>query len=103
MANRQAYAKLYKTKRWKELRRKHLAKHPYCQCPHHEGKYVEAEVVDHVIPHKGDTKLFYGGELQSLTKQCHDSMKQSQERGGAGFNKGCDINGWPIGESHWNE
>ena len=60
--------------------------------------------MDHVKPHHGDTRLFYDPRnLQSMTKQCHDKFKQSQEKGGNGFLQGCDINGWPISKDHhWN-
>jgi 5-methylcytosine-specific restriction protein A len=92
-----AYRAWYKTKRWLRLRQHQLAKHPYCQCPHHEGKHVLADVVDHKTPHKGDERLFWDDRnLASMTKQCHDSMKQSQERGGRGFAKGSDVNGMPL-------
>lgn len=87
----------YKSKRWQTLRREQLARHPYCQCPHHEGQKIPANVVDHRKPHKGDARLFWDRRnLQSMTKECHDSMKQSQERGGVGFSKGCDAQGWPL-------
>lgn len=80
-----------------------MSKHPYCQCPHHKGKAVLAEVVDHKIPHKGSGRLFYDKDnLQSMSKQCHDKYKQSQERGGRGFDAGCDENGQPLNqESQW--
>ena len=97
------YRKWYKTKRWQRLRKAHLSKHPYCQCPHHKNKRIEGNVVDHKIPHKGDTKLFWDKDnLQTLTKQCHDKFKQSEERGGRGFNQGCDVQGNPLNQlDHW--
>lgn len=93
------------------MRAAQLSKQPYCQCPHHEGKQVRADdpryggaVVDHKEPHRGDERLFWNGKLQSMTKQCHDSFKQSQERGGAGFLAGCDEDGIPLSnEHHWNK
>ena len=93
----------YSSKRWRRLRAEILAKQKYCQCPHHRGKCVEANVVDHIIPHKGDTKLFWDrSNLQVLTKECHDKYKQSQERGGAGFDMGCDAQGNPLNpDSDW--
>jgi 5-methylcytosine-specific restriction enzyme A len=93
----------YKSRRWKKLRLKHLKKEPYCQCPHHKGKMVEGNVVDHIKPHKGDTRLFWDeNNLQTLTKPCHDKFKQSEERGGRGFNQGCDVHGNPLNDlDHW--
>ena len=78
-----------------------LARRPWCQCPHHKGQKVPANVVDHIIPHRGDTRLFYdSSNLQSMTKRCHDSMKQSQEKGGHGFNVGSNVDGTPINPDH---
>ncbi len=101
------YHRLYRTKRWKELRAWKLRKDPYCQCPHHKGedKSAEADVVDHITKHEGELMLFWAKKnLRSMTKQCHDRFKQSQEKGGAGFLKGCDESGWPLSdEHHWNQ
>lgn len=102
-SGRQSWNSWYNSKRWRSLRESQLAKHPYCQCPHHANQYIKAEVVDHIIPHKGDTRLFYDKDnLQSLTKSCHDKFKQSEERGGRGFNQGCDERGNPLNQlDHW--
>lgn len=55
-------------------------------------------MVDHIKPHKGDRELFFDKRnLQSLTKRCHDKYKQSQDRGGKGFNQGSTETGEPIG------
>jgi hypothetical protein len=96
---KEQYAALYKTKQWKAMRARQLTKHPYCQCPHCEGKRIPANTVDHVDPHQGDTRKFYGGKLQSLTHSCHSKMKQSQERGGHGFDIGCNVNGEPLNKT----
>lgn len=95
------YKKLYKTGRWKRLRVQQLTRQPYCQCAHHAGQKVPAEVVDHKKPHKGDLRLFFNvANLQSMTKECHDRFKQSQERGGIGFDTGCDATGQPLNKEH---
>lgn len=58
---------------------------------------AKADVVDHIERHKGDRRLFFDRRnLQSMTKQCHDKFKQSEEKGGAGFSQGCDVNGNPL-------
>ena len=99
---RKATQRLYKTKRWQRLRARQLKLHPYCQCPHHKGQKVLANVVDHIKPHRGDPRLFWNpANLQSMTKHCHDKYKQSQERGGAGF-QGCNEQGDPLDpDHHW--
>jgi 5-methylcytosine-specific restriction enzyme A len=83
------------------MRQRQLWREPFCQCPHCVGKQVRAEVVDHKIPHRGDSTLFFDeNNLQSMTKAHHDSMKQSEERGGAGFLTGFDELGSPLNKAH---
>lgn len=105
VAAREAYQYLYRTQRWKRLRARQLRKHPYCQCPHHEGQHVPAQVVDHIVPHKGNLRLFFDRKnLQSLTNTCHVVHKQSSERGGKGFDVGCDEQGFPLNQdAAWYE
>lgn len=101
VAARRTNQKLYKTKEWQALRSQQLSKHPHCQCPHHVGQEVKATVVDHIAPHRGDTRLFFdANNLQSMSKPCHDKFKQSQEKGGNGFLQGCDVNGNPLSKEH---
>jgi 5-methylcytosine-specific restriction endonuclease McrA len=62
--------------RWRKARVEYLALHPYCRMC---GK--PASVVDHVIPHKGDPRLFWHrANWQPLCQPCHDRHKQRQER-----------------------
>jgi 5-methylcytosine-specific restriction endonuclease McrA len=92
-----------KQSRWKGLRERQLASSPRCECPHHKGRPGAplAEVVDHIEPHRGDFQKFIDpNNLQSMAKSCHDSRKQSQEKGGAGFWAGCDETGAPLDQSH---
>ena len=90
-----------KSRRWQAMRQRQLWREPFCQCPHCVGKKVRAEVVDHKIAHRGDSKLFFDeANLQSMAKSCHDSRKQSEEKGGAGFLAGCDERGLPLDRSH---
>lgn len=90
--------KWYKSSRWQSIRKQQLSRHPYCQCPHHAGGHVKAEVVDHIEPHRGDSKLFWNTKnLQSMSKQCHDAGKQKFER--SGYWSGCDENGNPIDQN----
>jgi hypothetical protein len=52
------------------------------------GKFPapHSPVVDHVIPHRGDPRLFWDeANLQAVSKVYHDSVKQAQERGAAGI------------------
>lgn len=40
-----------------------------------------ASVCDHIEPHRGDVGKFWSGPFQSLCSPCHNSLKQSEERG----------------------
>ena len=38
-----------------------------------EGKLTPATVVDHIVPHRGDPRLFWDEKnWQPLCKECHD-------------------------------
>jgi 5-methylcytosine-specific restriction enzyme A len=43
------------------------------------GIVTAANVVDHVIPHKGEWNAFVTGKLQSLCEPCHKSAKRQIE------------------------
>ncbi|QPC43501.1 HNH endonuclease [Kaustia mangrovi] len=90
------YHRLYNTARWRKRRARQLADSPLCVYCLARDVVTPATVADHVTPHKGDERLFWHGELQSLCKRCHDSEKQREERGLR--RKGCDVDGWPFHE-----
>jgi len=90
--------------RWRKARLAYLAKHPLCRRHQERGEIVAATVVDHIVPHKGDMKLFWDSKnnWQSLCKHCHDSWKQRLEK--SGKEVGCDLEGAPIDPNHhWNK
>jgi 5-methylcytosine-specific restriction protein A len=62
--------------KWLEAARRFLIAHPWCiKCSR------LASEVDHIIPHKGDMKLFWDRKnWQSLCKECH-SRKTAAEDG----------------------
>lgn len=88
--------------RWQKARAAWLKKHPLCVFHLEQDQVVEATVVDHKVPHRGDQKLFWSkSNWQSLCKTCHDSIKAKQERGGVFA--GCAVDGVPLdGNHHWN-
>jgi 5-methylcytosine-specific restriction protein A len=68
--------------RWQKASATFLANYPLCgdrpnaapvmsRC-HAEGRAVQAQQVDHVVPHKGDQTLFWDtkGNWQSLCSSC---------------------------------
>lgn len=70
--------------KWRTARAAFLRDNPLCaECKRH-GKYTQAIVVDHIIPHKGDKSLFWDrNNWQPLCKRCHD-RKTATEDGGFG-------------------
>jgi len=44
--------------RWKVMRKQYLMDNPLCVECHKQGKYITANVVDHITPHKGNAELF---------------------------------------------
>ena len=61
--------------RWRKARKRFLIEHPFCAtCDSF------ANVADHVVPHKGDKKLFWDrNNWQALCKQCHDRKTAVQD------------------------
>lgn len=77
---------------WERARLRFLDKHPLCVRCQALGRIEPATVVDHVIPHKGDVKLFRDrGNWQALCKPHHDGWKQRVENGLIE----CDARGYP--------
>lgn len=86
---------LYDTARWDRLRELQLTLEPLCQFCKQSEFIVEADIVDHITPHKGSVELFFDPDnLQSLCKHCHDSVKQRMELGQTVVTFGSD--GWPL-------
>lgn len=99
MGQRESSAKRGYGSRWQKARVTWLREHPLCADHLKRGQCVPAEVVDHIVPHRGDTKLFWDKDnWQSLCETCHDSHKQAEER--SGIIKGCDLSGLPIDPKH---
>ena len=58
---------------WQKASKAFLQAHPWCEECKQQGKYVNATVVDHVVPHRGDQKLFWDqSNWRALCKKCHD-------------------------------
>ncbi len=67
--------------RWQKARAAYLCAHPLCVRCRAEGKLVPATVVDHIIPHRGDKKLFWDTtNWQALCKRCHDRKTMTEDR-----------------------
>ncbi len=74
--------------RWQKVSKAFLRAHPLCQCPDcQEGKLrlKPSEVVDHIIPHKGDMSLFWDpSNWQAMAKECHDRKTATEDGGFTG-------------------
>ena len=94
--------RLYDLRRWRRRSKQFLAANPLCRMCQEIGQTTLAQVVDHVVPHKGDETLFWDEtNWQPLCKTDHSAAKQAQEKGGG--IRGCDVNGMPLDPGHhWN-
>lgn len=69
---------------WQKARAGYLRSHPFCVEHEQSGQLVQATVVDHKVPHRGDQALFWDHDnWQSLCKTCHDE-KTAREDGAFG-------------------
>ena len=82
---------------WAKRRAVQLAQEPLCKMCLDDGALTPATVADHITPHRGDARLFYG-PLQSLCKRHHDSHKRQSEVRGFGSHVGSD--GFPSDPAH---
>ena len=58
---------------WRIARARFLRCHPLCAECMKQGKFTPATVVDHIIPHRGDMKLFWDERnWQPLCESCHN-------------------------------
>ncbi|MEK3945000.1 HNH endonuclease [Paenibacillus sp. FSL H3-0310] len=70
--------------KWKVARARFLRSHPLCVHCELSSLVTAATVVDHIIPHKGDMRLFWNvSNWQGLCASCH-SIKTVKEDGGFG-------------------
>lgn len=80
----------YKTARWQKLRRRVFARDGYrCQQTGallgHKHPHPLSPVADHIKPHRGDPVLFWDEtNIQTVSKEWHDSVKQAEERKAGG-------------------
>ena len=69
---------------WRRASKRFLRANPLCAECARRGIVRAAEVVDHIVPHRGDPKLFRDKKnWQSLCVSDHNA-KSARERGGGG-------------------
>jgi 5-methylcytosine-specific restriction protein A len=70
--------------RWEKARKSYLHSHPYCASCLETGVPTLATVIDHIVPHKGDQRLFWDEtNWQGLCQRCHN-RKTARFDGGWG-------------------
>ena len=66
--------------KWRKERIAYLQENPLCVECAKRGLVVAATVVDHVIPHRGDVKLFWRrSNWQPLCRWCHNEKTRRGE------------------------
>ena len=89
--HRERSADLYHTSRWTRLSRAYRAMHPLCAQCLKEGRYVSAEVVDHIVPYPVCKDFFDEHNLQSLCSY-HNIEKGNKDK--------ITINQWKLTHQH---
>ena len=103
---KQPWHRLYSTQRWRKLARLQLDAEPLCVECKRMGVITKADVADHVAPHRGDERAFWGGALQSLCNTCHlrkigiESNERRTGRSCRPKRSGCTPDGMPRDPSH---
>ncbi|PZU87336.1 MAG: HNH endonuclease [Chelatococcus sp.] len=96
-----SYRSWYWSAEWRAKAKAQLAKEPWCSRCAQQGRQVKATIANHLVPHRGNARLFWEGALESVCKPHHDSAIQSEER--RGFRVGSDADGRPLDPKHpWN-
>lgn len=68
--------------RWRKARETYLRANPLCARCADAGRVTPATVVDHKIPHKGDSALFWdSGNWQALCRSCHNKKTYHEDGG----------------------
>ncbi len=67
---------------WQRASKAFLMEHPLCECQECKasGVIVAAEVVHHIVAHKGNQTLFWDeSNWAALSKRCHDRLTAKEE------------------------
>ena len=66
--------------KWQRVSKAYLRKHPLCVMCLAKGRYVQATVVDHRVPHRGNYELMWSeSNWQALCKSCHDRKTGNED------------------------
>jgi len=94
LRERRPWEKWYHRAQWRNLRTLVLARDPICMWK--EGCTAPSTDADHIIPHRGDYRMFC--DLTNLQGLCHEhhSKKTSREDAGFGNQRKGDADGNQI-------
>lgn len=68
------------TYKWQKARESYLSHHPFCVECEKNGLKTLATDVDHIVPHRGDQKLFWDkSNWQPLCHSCHSKKTQKED------------------------
>ena len=85
-ANGKKWHKMY-TYRWSLYSKRRLREYPWCESCKKSGVMELATITDHIVPHKGDDRMFWDkNNHQSLCTHCH-AVKTATEDGAFGNKK----------------
>ena len=65
--------------RWQKASKAYLGSHPLCVQCMKLGRYTKATVVDHIVPHRGDQKLFWDQDNWQGLCARHHNVKTGRE------------------------
>ena len=75
--------------RWQKYRKSFLMKHPFCESCLKRGQITNATVVDHIVPHKGNYRLFWDeSNHQALCATCHNRKTATEDMASWDTNQG---------------
>lgn len=67
--------------KWRKMSQQYLRKHPLCVQCLANGRYTEATVTDHIIPHRNRPELMWDeSNFQALCKSCHDKKTWTEDK-----------------------
>ena len=66
--------------RWVEVSKRWRANNPLCAECERNGRAVSSQCVDHIVPHRGNQRLFWDSDnWQALCFRCHN-IKSANEK-----------------------
>ena len=76
------------TSKWRTASKSYLSQNPWCAECKRQGRHEPATETDHIIPHKGNRKLFWDkSNWQGLCHNCHSKKTASEDGGFGNFRK----------------